>query len=137
VNKSALLKASGALLMSLSLFVMVFPREVPKNQLDPSNFLVKLFIDFLYISGNLEFIGNIFLLVPMFVILIKLFGRLKDIYALIICLLLSAGAEFAQSFIPGRVSSLRDFILNSSGAVAVFLIHLLYVKKQSLQKIAE
>jgi glycopeptide antibiotics resistance protein len=137
VNKSAFLKASGALLMSLSLFVMVFPREVPKNQLDPSNFLVKLFIDFLYISGNLEFIGNIFLLVPMFMILIKLFGRLKDIYALIICLLLSAGAEFAQRFIPGRVSSLRDFILNSSGAVAVFLIHLLYVKKQSLQKIAE
>lgn len=137
MNKSALLKASGALLMSLSLFVMVFPREVPKNQLDPSNFLVKLFIDFLYISGNLEFIGNIFLLVPMFVILIKLFGRLKDIYALIICLLLSAGSEFAQRFIPGRVSSLRDFILNSSGAVAVFLIHLLYVKKQSLQKIAE
>ena len=137
MNKSAFLKASGALLMSLSLFVMVFPREVPKNQLDPSNFLVKLFIDFLYISGNLEFIGNIFLLVPMFMILIKLFGRLKDIYALIICLLLSAGAEFAQRFIPGRVSSLRDFILNSSGAVAVFLIHLLYVKKQSLQKIAE
>lgn len=137
MNKSALLKASGALYTSAYLLAIVFPRKVPKDQLDPSNFLKKLFQDLLYLSGNLEFIGNIFLLVPMFVFLITLFGRLEDIYALIICLLLSAGAEFAQRFIPGRVSSLRDFILNSSGAVAVFLIHLLYVKKQSLQKIAE
>ena len=131
-----MIKASGALYISAYLLAMVFPRKVPKDQLDPSNFLKKLFQDLLYLSGNLEFIGNIFLLVPMFVILIKLFGRLKDIYALIICLLLSAGAELAQSFIPGRVSSLRDFTLNSSGAVAIFLIHLLYVKKQSQQKIA-
>ena len=136
MNKSALIKASGALLMSFSLLIMVFPRTTSKDKFDDSNFLVKLFIDIIYISGSLEFIGNIFLLVPMFVILIKLFGKLKDIYALTICLLLSAGAEFAQSFIPGRVSSLRDFILNSSGAVAIFLIHLLYVNKQSLQKIA-
>jgi glycopeptide antibiotics resistance protein len=137
VNKSALIKASGALYISIYLLAMVFPRKVPKDQLDPSNFLKKLFQDLLYLSGNLEFIGNTFLLVPMFLILIKLFGRLKDRYALIICLLLSAGAEFAQSFIPGRVSSLRDFILNSSGAVAVFFIHFLYVKKLSQQLNAE
>jgi len=137
VNKTALLKASGALYISIYLLAMVFPRKVPKDQLEPSNFLTKLFQDLLYISGNLEFVGNILLLVPMFVILIKLFGRLKDIYALLICILLSVSAELAQSFIPGRVSSLRDFILNSSGALAVFLIHLLYFQKPSLQKIAE
>ena len=137
MNKTALLKASGALYISIYLLAMVFPRKVPKDQLEPSNFLTKLFQDLLYISGNLEFVGNILLLVPMFVILIKLFGRLKDIYALLICILLSVSAELAQSFIPGRVSSLRDFILNSSGALAVFLIHLLYFQKPSLQKIAE
>lgn len=137
MNKTALIKASGALYISAYLLAMVFPRKVPKDQLDPSNFLTKLFQDLLYLSGNLEFVGNILLLVPMFFILIKLFGSLKDMYALLICLLLSAGAEFAQSFTPGRVSSLRDFILNSSGAVAVFLIHLLYFQKRSLQKIAE
>ena len=116
---------------------MVFPRKVPKDQLDPSNFLKKLFQDLLYLSGNLEVIGNVFLLVPIFAILTKLFFRLKAVYALMFCILLSAGAEFAQSFIPGRVSSMRDFILNSSGAAAVFLIHLLYIKRVSLQKIAE
>ena len=137
MNKTALIKASGALYVSAYLLAMVFPRKVPKDQLDPSNFLTKLFQDLLYLSGNLEFVGNILLLVPMFFILMKLFGSLKDMYALLICLLLSAGAEFAQSFIPGRVSSLRDFILNSLGAVAVFLINLLYFQKQSLQKIAE
>ena len=137
MNKTALLKASGSLYISTYLLAMVFPRKVPKDQLEPSNFLKKLFQDVLYLSGNLEFVGNILLLVPMFFILIKLFGRLKDIYALFICILLSASAELAQSFIPGRVSSLRDFILNSSGVVAVFLIHLLYFQKRSLQKIVE
>jgi glycopeptide antibiotics resistance protein len=116
---------------------MAFPRKVPKDQLDPSNFLKKLFQDLLYLSGSLEFIGNIFLLVPMFAILTKLFLRLEAVYALMFCILLSAGAEFAQSFIPGRVSSIRDFILNSSGAVAAFLIQQLYIKRVSLQKIAE
>jgi len=123
--------------MSFSLLIMVFPRKTTKDKFDESHILVKLFVNLIYTSGNLEFVGNILLLVPMFTILVKLFGRLKDIYALLICILLSAGAEFAQSFIPGRVSSLRDFILNSSGAVAVFLIHLLYFQKRSLQKIAE
>ena len=132
-----MLKASSALYISIYLLAMVFPRKVPKDQLDPSNFLKKLFQDLLYLSGNLEFIGNIFLLVPMFLLLIKLYLRLKTAYALMICILLSAGAEFAQSFIPGRVSSIRDFILNSSGAVAAFLIHQLYIKRVSLQKIAE
>ena len=137
MNKSVLIKASGALYITIYLLAMVFPRKVPKDQLDPSNFLKKLFQDLLYLSGTLEFIGNILLLVPMFLILIKLFGKLKDIYALLICFLLSAGSELAQSFIPGRVSSLRDFILNASGAVAAFLAHQLYFKKQSVQKIAE
>ncbi len=137
MNKSAVLKASGALYISAYLLAMIFPRKVPMDQLDPSNFLKKLFQDLLYLSGNLEFIGNIFLLVPMFLLLIKLYLRLKAVYAVMFCILLSAGAEFAQSFIPGRVSSTRDFILNSSGAAAAFLIHLLYIKRISLQKIAE
>ena len=132
-----MLKASGALYVSIYLLAMVFPRKVPKDQLDPSNFLKKLFQDLLYLSGSLEFIGNVFLLVPMFAILIKLFLRLNAVYSLMFCILLSAGAEFAQSFIPGRVSSIRDFILNSSGAVAALLIHQLYIKRVSLQKIAE
>ena len=132
-----MLKVSGALYISIYLLAMVFPRKVPKDQLDPSNFLKKLFQELIYLSGSFEFIGNVFLLVPMFVILIKLFLRLKAVYALMICILLSAGAEFAQSFIPGRVSSMRDFILNSSGAAAAFLIYLLYIKRVSLQKIAK
>lgn len=132
-----MLKASSTLYISIYLLAMVFPRKVPKDQLDPSNFLKKLFQDLLYLSGSLEFIGNIFLLVPMFAILTKLFLRLKAVYALMFCILLSAGAEFAQSFIPGRVSSMRDLILNSLGAAAAFLIYLLYIKRVSLQKIAE
>ena len=132
-----MLKVSSALYISISLLAMVFPRKVPKDQLDPSNFLKKLSKDLLYLSGSLEIIGNMLLLVPMFVILIKLFFRLKAVYALMICILLSAGAEFAQSFIPGRVSSTRDFVLNSSGAATAYLIHQLYIKRTSLQKIAE
>ena len=137
MNKSAVLKASGALYISIYLLAMVFPRKVPKDQLDASNFLKKLFQDLLYLSGSLEVIGNALLFVPIFAILIKIFLKLRTVYVLIICILISAGAEFAQSFIPGRVSSIRDFILNSSGAAMAFLIHLLSINMVSLQKIAE
>jgi glycopeptide antibiotics resistance protein len=115
---------------------MVFPRKVPKDQLMADSFLKKLFQDILYISGNLEFIANIFLLIPIFVFLIKMFTRAHAVYALAICILLSASAEFAQRFIPGRVSTIRDFVLNSTGVISAFIIYLFNSKKKSLQKIA-
>jgi VanZ family protein len=114
---------------------MVFPRKVPKGQLVTDNFLKKLFQELLYLSGNLEFIGNIFLLIPIFVILVNLFARVHAVFALTICILISASAEFAQSFIPGRVSSLRDFLLNCAGSLIAFLLSEAYSNRRRLIKL--
>ena len=137
MNRNGLYKVSGAVYIGIYLLVIVFPRKVPKAQLVTDNFLKKLFQELLYMSGNLEFIGNIFLLIPIFVILVKQLPRVHAVFALTICTLLSASAEFAQSFIPGRVSTIRDFILNSIGVISAFILYLLYSKKNSPQKIAE
>ena len=115
--------------VAVYVFAMVSPRKVPKDQLVANNFLKKLFQDLLYISGNVEFIANIFLLIPIFMILVKLVVRVHAAYALTICILLSASAEFAQSFIPGRVSTIRDFTLNSIGVVSAFLLYQLHLNK--------
>ena len=135
MSRNGLYKGGAALYVAAYVLAMVFPKKVPKDQLIANNFLKKLFQDLLYISGNIEIIGNIFLLIPIFVILVKLFARVHAAYALSMCILLSASAEFAQSFIPGRVSTIRDFVLNSIGAIFTFIIYQLYLKK-SLQKIA-
>ena len=135
MNRDRLYKASGAVYIGIYILAMVFPRKVPKDQLVTDNFLKKLFQELLYMSGNLEFIGNIFLLIPIFVILVKLFARVNAVFALTICILISASAEFAQSFIPGRVSSLRDFLLNCAGSLIAFLLSEGYSNRRRLIKL--
>ena len=135
MNRDRLYKASGAVYVGIYILAIVFPRKVPKAQLVTDNFLKKLFQELLYLSGNLEFIGNIFLLIPIFVILVKLFARVNAVFALTICILISASAEFAQSFIPGRVSSLRDFLLNCAGSLIAFLLSEGYSNRRRLIKL--
>ena len=135
MNRNRLYKTSGAVYVGIYILAIVFPRKVPKNQLVTDNFLKKLFQELLYMSGNLEFIGNIFLLIPIFVILVKLFARVNAVFALTICILISASAEFAQSFIPGRVSSLRDFLLNCAGSLIAFLLSEGYSNRRRLIKL--
>ena len=137
MNRNGLYKAIGAVYIGIYILAIVFPRKVPKDQLVTDNFLKNIFQELLYMSGNLEFIGNIFLLIPIFVILVKQLPRVHAVFALTICTLLSASAEFAQSFIPGRVSTIRDSVLNSIGVISTFILYLFYSKKYSPQKIAE
>ena len=135
MNRNGLYKGCATLYIVVYLLAMVFPRKVPKDQLIADNFLKELFQDLLYLSGNLELIANFFLLIPIFLILVKLYVRAHVLYALATCVFLSASAEFAQSFIPGRVSTIRDFLLNSFGVIFTFIIYQLYLKN-SQQKIA-
>lgn len=135
MNRHGLFKGGAALYVGVYVLAMVTPRKVPKDQLVANNFLKKLFQDLLYISGNLEFIANIFLLIPIFMILVMLVARVHAAYALTICILLSASAEFTQSFIPGRVSTIRDFTLNSIGVISAFILYQLNLNQKSPQKI--
>ena len=130
-------KIGSIFYITIYLLSMVIPRKIPKDQLEADNFLIRILQEILYLSGTFEVIGNFLLLFPLFFILIYLFGKSKSILSVTICILLSAGAEILQNAIPGRVSSLRDFLLNSLGAISALFIYQLYLKKASQEKISK
>ena len=130
-------KIGSIFYITIYLLSMVIPRKIPKDQLEANNFLIRFLQEILYLSGTFEVIGNFLLLFPLFFILIYLLGNSKSILSVTICILLSAGAELLQSVIPGRVSSLRDFLLNSLGAISALVIFQLYLKKASQEKISK
>jgi glycopeptide antibiotics resistance protein len=137
VNWKMAQKIGSIFYITIYLLSMVIPRKIPKDQLEADNFLIRFLQEILYLSGTLEVIGNFLLLFPLFFILVYLLGKSKSILSVTICILLSAGAELLQNAIPGRVSSLRDFLLNSLGAVSALVIYQIYLKKASQEKISK
>ena len=114
-------KIAGVTYFSIYLAGMILPRNLNLAQLQSDNFLIRIYVDLLYVSGKLEILLNILLLVPVYIFLRSHFDKIRPLYLLYICLLLSISAEFLQSFIPGRVSSVQDVFLNSLGALFVYL----------------
>ena len=111
---------------------MVLPRKLPFNQVysQHANLIKRVFSQLLYYGGPLEPVANFFFLMPIFAISFHLLGRGKAIYAVAICIGLSATAEILQRSIPGRVSSLRDFALNSAGAISAYLLYSIYARNK-------
>jgi len=85
-----------------------------------------LFHQILYYGGPLEPVANFFFFIPIFAILLVFLGKARALLGLVICISLAASAETLQHFIPGRVSSVRDFTLNASGAVVAFLANKIF-----------
>ena len=114
----------GAIL-SISLYAtaMVMPRRSPIEDLNTTDFFKQRFHQILYFNGSLEPVANFILLIPVFASLVYLLGKSKALVALPICLALSATGEFLQRFIPGRVSSFQDLMLNYLGALIAFLLY--------------
>jgi glycopeptide antibiotics resistance protein len=112
---------------------MVMPRKLPYEQFSllHSNFIKRAFHQLLYYGGSLEPVANFFFLVPIFAILLGLLGKSKSVSAVLICIALSAIAESLQRLIPGRVSSLRDFVLNSAGAISAYLLYTFYTRSKT------
>lgn len=116
---------------------MVFPRKSPNSLRKTREFFIeRIGHKILYYSGTLEPIANFFILMPIYVMLVHLFGRnqlfgkRKSFIAVAICIGLSAAIEITQKSIPGRISSLQDFTLNTSGVVVASLLHLIYNRKR-------
>lgn len=109
------------LLVGLSGFIVFAPKAKRswRTPIDPNE---SLFHKILYISGPIEKIGNVFLLIPVFLVLIYIFPQLRLRYVALICIAISACIEVSQLWIPGRVSSLLDFIGNVSGVLIAMLL---------------
>ena len=107
----------------IALIVALFiPRKYPEDSLVPTNFLAKYLHEILYYSGTLEPLGNFLLLIPVFLLVASVTRSNQLIIALIACAAISVLAEIGQSFIPGRVSSSKDLLLNIGGAFVTMLI---------------
>jgi glycopeptide antibiotics resistance protein len=76
----------------------------------------------LYLSGAGEVLGNYFLYAPIVFLSSFLFPRLNLGNRVLLGCAASGFVELTQLVIPGRVSSLRDFLTNCTGVVIAGLI---------------
>jgi glycopeptide antibiotics resistance protein len=114
----------GILYLFLYVMAMLLPRKLPSDQISSSNanFFKKVFSQLLYYGGPLEPVVNFFVLIPLFLFLLNFLDGNKAVIAVSICIGLSAISEILQRSILGRVSSIRDFALNSCGSIMAFLL---------------
>ena len=112
-----------ALLLGLYIPILLVGLLLPRstaNDVDatPTGIISRILHEILYLTGPPEIFLNFLLFIPFFLALSFLNPALSRYWAALISCLTSAAAELAQSQIPGRVSSWRDFLSNSLGVVA-------------------
>jgi len=74
---------------------------------------------------RLEFLANVAMFVPIGIFFLLLFGRFWWFASVFAGVVLTCTIEFAQRFIPGRVSDVSDLIANSTGTVVGVLFALI------------
>lgn len=91
-----------------------------------------------YLTGmdylQLEHLANIALFVPVGVFLLLLFGAGGWWLALLACFAMTAGIEYAQHYIPGRVPDSRDISANTGGAAIGVLLGLVLTLPATLRR---
>ena len=80
---------------------------------------------------RVEFLANVGMFVPIGIFFVLLFGRRMWFMSIIGGVLLTLGIEFAQRFIPGRVSDVRDLVANSLGTVVGVLVALVLTQAKA------
>ena len=89
-----------------------------------TNAAAKAARDILYTDGYHVLLGNFVMLIPIALLLWKIFPTINAQSILLICLSTTISIEFLQIYIPGRFSDVRDIATNSLGAVVA--VGLLY-----------
>ena len=125
MNRRRIGKIGAILYTAIYVAAMIMPHSQANDNPSLSHqvSITRFFHAILYYSGPLEPVANFLFLIPIFVFLIFLLGSSKSALALSICIALSLSAELLQRLIPGRVSSLQDFVLNCLGALTAFLMY--------------
>ena len=89
----------------------------------------------LYLGGFWAWVGNLLMLIPFTYLIHSIWPKLGLQTIFIISLLTTISIEFIQLYIPGRVSDLRDVVLNSTGAGLILLFfHWQKTNKNRAQK---
>ena len=97
----------------------------------PMGFIRRMIHEILYLTGPPEIFLNFLLFIPFFFAILFLVPALSHPWAALISCLTSAAAELAQSQIPGRVSSMRDFFSNCVGVMLALAILTAISKKKT------
>jgi len=135
VNRRKIGQVSAIFYIILYAAAMLTPRKLPTNHgtTTSPNFFKRIIREILYYNGTLEPVVNFLFLIPIFAFLILFLGRSKAHLSLTICVALSVITEFLQRFIPGRVSSVQDLLLNCLGALFAFLLYKIALKANFLK----
>ena len=135
MNRRKIGQLSAIFYIILYAAAMLTPRQLPLNYgtTTSPNFFKRIIREILYYNGALEPVVNFLFLIPIFAFLILFLGRPKAHLSLTICLALSVITEFLQRFIPGRVSSAQDLLLNCLGALFAFLLYKIALKANFLK----
>lgn len=80
-------------------------------------------------SRTVEMAANVLLFVPVAFLFALTAPRVPGVVVWVLCTAASAGVETAQLILPGRLSTLRDVVLNSAGAVIGVLLHVLICRR--------
>lgn len=84
---------------------------------------------------TVEFLANIALFVPFGLFLVLLFGRRRWWLAIVLSVLTTIVIEFAQQYVSGRVTDVRDIVANSLGGAigALLALVLTYAKARRIR----
>jgi glycopeptide antibiotics resistance protein len=101
----------------------------------PMGLIRRLIHEILYLTGPPEIFLNFLLFIPFFFAISFLVPTLSGPWAAFISCLTSAAAELAQSQIPGRVSSMRDFFSNCVGVIITFAFITALSEKKAIKQV--
>ena len=85
----------------------------------------------------LEFWANVAMFVPVGLFFLLLLGRGRWWLAIVLGVVLTCAIEFAQMFIPGRVSDPRDIVANSVGALVGVVIAVIVTTPAAIRRARE
>jgi glycopeptide antibiotics resistance protein len=116
-----------AFLLGLYIPILLLGLLLPRNTANdfdttPTGIISRILYEILYLTGPPEIFLNFLLFIPFFLALLLLNPTISRYWAALISCLTSAAAEVAQSQIPGRVSSMRDFFSNCVGVVLALAV---------------
>ena len=129
-----------ALLMGLYIPILLMGLLLPRSTATgidsaPVGFVRRLIHEILYLTGPPEIFLNFLLFIPFFFAISFLAPTLSRSWAAFISCLTSAAAELAQSQIPGRVSSMRDFFSNCVGVMIAFTLITAFSEKKAIKQV--